>query len=473
RAHALETLADMESARDAVAAAAGDAVALDHALRALDDLFSRLTGMSATRRAGQMYAGRTLIYEDTRRNVEAELGARFHARLGPPMTLLMISARWYTHAVAAAYQPVFRAVHDELRERTGHGAVDYLQYLERILPAFAEQGNIAPTVKPIVDQLHARWLELFGVTSDARRIECSTVALQAKVEAAFAAPGPGWPHARYHSPDVMIAAAGLDALARGELACVINEIHVGDHTYARPMFLNLHPDPAELLRARHADLGRPVITTVETRANALRSDHFPPVPEDIDIETSDARSWRARDHVLPVAQLVVDDIDGQLVVRTRDGRRTFDIVEVFEAYLQLASETLFTLLPRLPHAPRITIDGVVVSRETWSFAPSELAFAKASGLERFVAARRWAQHHGLPRFVFLRVPEEPKPCFVDLESPIYVESLARLVRKASTVSLSEMLPGLDQTWLVDAEGNTYTSELRMAVVDPVRWRPAR
>ncbi|MEO7735412.1 MAG: lantibiotic dehydratase [Kofleriaceae bacterium] len=471
RDRALATLAQIDAARAAVARAAGDPVALDRALRAFDDLFSQLTGLTPTRRAGQMYAGRTLIYEETHRNVELELGARFMAQLGPPLTLVMLSARWYTHAVATAYRPVFRQVYDELRARTGHAAVDYLQYLEHILPHLAEQDVVAPTVKPVVAELQRRWLELLGVTPDVRRIARSADELRAQVEAVFAAPGPGWTQARYHSPDIMIAAAGVDAMRRGELMCVINEIHVGVHTYTRPLFLNLHPDPEALLRDRRRELGRPVIATVEARANALRSDHFPPVPDDIDIEASDARSWRAREHVIDVAQLVVEALDGQLVVRTRDQRQTFDIVEVFEAYLQLASETLFTLLPPLPHAPRTSIDGLVVTRETWWFEPAQLAFATLGGIDRFIAARAWAQRHGLPRFVFLRIPEEAKPCFVDLESPHYVESLARLVRKASKVALSEMLPGLDQTWLVDAEGNTYTSELRMALVDPEPWRP--
>jgi hypothetical protein len=145
-AHALQALAEIEAGRDAVARAAGDADALADALRAFDDLFSRRTGVAATRRAGQMYAGRTLIYEDTRRNVELELGARFHGRLGPPLTLLMISARWYTHAVASAYQSVFRRAHDELRARTGHATIDYLQYLEHILPGPA--GPTRATTRP-------------------------------------------------------------------------------------------------------------------------------------------------------------------------------------------------------------------------------------------------------------------------------------------------------------------------------------
>ena len=113
---------------------------------------------------------------------------------------------------------------------------------------------------------------------------------------------------------------------------------------------------------------------------------------------------------------------------------------------QLASAAHFSLLPALQHTPRIAIDGLIISRERWHFSREELAFAQASGTERFVGARRWAERNQLPRFVFVRTPTERKPCFVDLESPAFVDMLAWLVKEAATLDVSEMLPGIDQTW---------------------------
>jgi hypothetical protein len=52
-----------------------------------------------------------------------------------------------------------------------------------------------------------------------------------------------------------------------------------------------------------------------------------------------------------------------------------------------------------------------------------------------------------------------------------VEILARRIRKAEWVSLSEMLPSPEQCWLIDQEGRPYTSELRTVAVDPIAWRP--
>jgi aspartyl/asparaginyl-tRNA synthetase len=128
------------------------------------------------------------------------------------------------------------------------------------------------------------------------------------------------------------------------------------------------------------------------------------------------------------------------------------------------------------HTPRITFDRLVVCRETWRFAPSEINFAyEKQEAERFIAARRWAREHDMPRFVFAKVPSEIKPFYVDFNSSLLVEMFARSVRQmeesdsaAPQISIAEMIPRLDQTWLPDAQGQHYTSELRIIAVDQAR-----
>ena len=70
------------------------------------------------------------------------------------------------------------------------------------------------------------------------------------------------------------------------------------------------------------------------------------------------------------------------------------------------------------------------------------------GTERFLSARRWARAHGLPRFVFAKVPVEVKPFYVDFSSPVYVDILAKMVRRTvehnsanASISFSEMAAG--------------------------------
>jgi hypothetical protein len=90
-----------------------------------------------------------------------------------------------------------------------------------------------------------------------------------------------------------------------------------------------------------------------------------------------------------------------------------------------------------------------------------------------LAIRGWAKEHGLPRFVFIKVPDEPKPLYVDLESPIYIDIMVRTIRrsenKQSLLRFTEMIPNLDQLWLTDATGRHYTSELRLVALDMATW----
>jgi hypothetical protein len=137
-------------------------------------------------------------------------------------------------------------------------------------------------------------------------------------------------------------------------------------------------------------------------------------------------------------------------------------------------QALETFRIQLPgdHAPRVTIDNLIVARESWRVPAGELGFAQAATApERFAAIRSWAGRHGLPRFVFVKTPVERKPFYLDLASPVLVEIFAKAVRRAlkeipdGTFQLAEMVPGLDELWLPDARGNRYTCELRTVVVD--------
>ena len=82
------------------------------------------------------------------------------------------------------------------------------------------------------------------------------------------------------------------------------------------------------------------------------------------------------------------------------------------------------------------------------------------------------QRHGMPRFVFVKTPIEPKPIYIDFASPIYVRILAKLIRQTTEsewvdpkITISEMYPAHDELWLTDADGERYTSELRLVALD--------
>ncbi|MDQ1738684.1 MAG: hypothetical protein QOE53_336, partial [Pseudonocardiales bacterium] len=175
--------------------------------------------------------------------------------------------------------------------------------------------------------------------------------------------------------------------------------------------------------------------------------------------------------IIPVTDLVVHREGDHLLVRSNSGAFQAPLSVVLGESLAAASTNAFKPVARDSHSPRITIDRLVVTRESWTFPAAEVAWAAArSEADRFLGARRWRLQHGLPQRAFYTVPVEDKPTFVDFDSLAFVNILAKSIRRSAaeedgSVTLSEMLPDPSQLWLRDADGGRYTCELRMLAVD--------
>jgi Lantibiotic dehydratase, N terminus len=467
RGRALEALDRLEAARDDVGRAAGSPELLDGALRRLDETFIELTEAEPSRRHGQTYAGRTVGFEMCRRDVEVEVGPGLWRELAPPLCLLLESARWFTHEIAARYRPALAALHRRLCSGP-EARVDYLRFaahLPELFPGGQEAGSIVDQVR---QELRARWRQVLGFAGDEREVFRSAAELRAAVGEAFRAPAPGWPAARHQSVDVLIAGEGADRMV------VLGEIHPGLNTLLIPDLPHPYGDEEVLFGRRDREIGRASVAPVWSRART-HLDYYSRSPDDYEVEHSAARGWRPRDRVLAAADLVVERAGsegGPLRVRTRDRRIAFDAIAFLEHHLIAECHQHFSPVGGGAHTPRIVVDRVVVARERWAPAPSEVEFARVDDAAlRFARAREFAARLGLPRFVFLRTAEEIKPTYVDFDSPLYVDLAAKAIRAASALTISEMLPGFDQLWLPDAEGRRYTSELRLVAVDPQSWAP--
>jgi hypothetical protein len=462
-------LDELEARRDEVLEAAGDVPRLDAALGKLEECFERIASTAATRRSGETYAGRTIVYEECLRDVRLGVGPELLAKLDDTLQILLVAGRWYTHDVATRYLAMFERTFDELSP--GGAPVDYLGFWQAIKLHFPMYPAPAPLVTEATAELQRRWAGLLELPEDSRRVTFQPADLVERVERGFAAPGPGWPDARYHAPDIMIAAPSAEAVCRGERLLVLGEFHPSVNTI-QLVAQREHADPHALIRAREVDIPETVPTMVIGKQQTTRGDHVWLSRHNIDIELADTRSWRDRDQVIAIADLEVARANGGLVVRDRAGRHVFDIIVFHGNYLTAVIAPEFNLFTPLAHRPRITIGSVVVAREQWRHDARELTFATLPrGAAQFAAVRAWTQESAMPRHVFVRIPEETKPIYVDFESPIYVEMFAKLVRKASIVIVTEMLPGHGDAWLPDAAGQRYTCELRLIAVDPLPWRP--
>jgi hypothetical protein len=471
---ALVKLEKFEAGRRWIIAAAGDPEQLDVALSAFEEEFRRFTGVAPNRAAGQAYGARTLIYEDCRRDLEVKIGPAVLEALAQPLSLLLRSGRWLSYEVAELYRAALRPVYEELVQTTGSrvvSAVDFWIKCDRFF--FKEDTRLAENILPRFQQ---RWAEVLELSPEVRRVKFTYEQLRPRVERAFAAPHPGWSYARYQSPDVMIAASSVEAIRRNEFQLTIGEVHVGMNCINSTSFVAQHPRMEELHEAFTSDFSRPRLVPVIPKnwTGVTTRTYLEFVsPRNFRLLISPDACGGEPSRTVPISELVVEEIDGLLLLRTIDERWQFEIIDSFGEFLSNLITNFFHPLPPQRHTPRVTIDRLTIARETWRFGAAELTFAfEKDEVQRFVGARRWKHEFDLPRFVFIKAPVERKPLYLDLESPTLINIFAKIVRRAKeanasdmAISVTEMDPAHDQLWLPDAEGNLYTNEFRLAALD--------
>ncbi|MFE7437611.1 lantibiotic dehydratase [Streptomyces tendae] len=487
RGRAQQALAGLRRARREVAEAAGDPDRLAGALSALGQEFTHVTGEVATRGQGQFYAARSLVYEECTRDMELGIGDRLITDLESALGLLMLSGRWLCRQVVRVVELVLRQQYRKAAAR--HGTVrvplaDVWLASQRLL--FAPDQ---PLLAPVLTEFHRRWAAVLGdlgADSPGRRTEIAfrSEELEPAVRRQFGGAGAPVRAARHHSPDLLLDAPSVEAVERGDYTVVLGEVHLACNTLLSANQVGEHPRPGELADAWRHDLGRHYTRvtparewnfTVRTTTGVHPDDHRELVVARDSVPARPERAVRLGDLT------VREQEDGELVAEDGTGTYRQPLLEALGEAVAPLMSNLFGIAAPVPYRPRLRIDRLVVSRRGWRLGPEDCSFAGlATPAERYLALRRTADVLGLPRRVFVRVPAELKPVYVDLESLSGVEILCKLLRKESgEVSLSEMLPGPEGMWLKDAQGGRYSSELRIAMVDisgaeqeedPREWR---
>lgn len=479
---AVAALSRLVAARDGVPGAADDPDKLLAALQHLDEVFEQFTGRTAARRPGESYAGRRLVYEDTLRDVQVRLGTSLLDAIAAPLGLLLDSARWFVGQVAEAYQRRFLELYEIQRARAGSDRVPFAALFGSATPDLAFSfRDLPPPVAAHLPELQRRWATVLGIPPGVRRHAVHAGSIADDVRRQFPPSPPRWSSAVHHSPDVMIAAPDVDAVNRGDFVLVLGELHLAVNTLDSRVELGLHPRPDRLLARDVGDRARRRVLPVPARASAeVNSRTYPPamlVP-DYCYWTVHTDNVGAPGPVYPGAGMTVHREGDRLLVAMSPDGPTLDLLDVLGEYLSAAVMNGFKPLPSEGHRPRVSIDRMVIARESWSFPPTALHWPFLKDHEdRFLAAGRWQREHGVSERAFYRVAVEDKPVFVDFGSRVLVNLLAGAVRRSAQeepeapVSFSELLPDLDQHWLRDAAGLAYTSELRIVAVDIPRPDP--
>jgi acyl carrier protein len=470
RSQCEDALATLTEARQAIADAAGDVERLERSLADLDAKFVAITGESPTRRAGAMYAGRALVFEDCRRDCDAVLGGPFLERLGPPLSIVLDAVRWVSVELRRGFTAHLKERHAELQRKLRTNTVDAHLFVTHVGASAREA--LAPLSAAVKAAFQSRWRDVLDASDvpPGHSLVRSTNDLRARAAHAFAVDGPSnW--AGYFTPDIMVASPSLAAFQRGEFQCVLGEVH-SNNTLLWSALTAQHPDPAALLEALAADTHDRTIVVMQV-PNARWLSRLSPLAlrSFWRYEYGDDPPSASPVRSLPAGRLLVREDGKRLVVTARDGVTTFDAYELFAVTMSYEADRIASeMLPPSAHTPRITIDQLIVHREQWRFTPSQMPFlAETEPAAQFAHFRGWARSHQLPRYFFFKSPGETKPCYVDQHSPLFVEAFSKLMRRLrpdATVRVVEMCPSIDEAWLVDGSGAVYTSEIRIAAREP-------
>lgn len=447
---------------------------LASALSAFDDCFTRVSHADASRTGAEVSYGRRPLVEQGERGVRMAVGRDLVGELAGPLALLLSGARWLAWRAGEQFEADAARAHRALAALYTDGAVPLDVLCAAVLPGIQQPGWLADLVR----EQERRWLRVLRPEPGATRIARTAARLRAAVEREFGCPAPGYAAGWHHSPDIMLAAHGPDAVAAGDFEFVLGELHVGFVSVDSRMFTDFLADPAVIRRCTDAVLpdGQPRFVPLHPRRPGSRTSGWTyPAPDghserQIYLSYGERVGERAVPESMrvPLSSVVVRH-DGDALVAVFADEARHPLLRVLGDYIGYQLIDRFRMLPPLPHTPRVTIDRLVAARETWRIPQTRLdPLTRLPEPRAYLAARRLAAELGLPRHTFWRPDTGAKPVYLDLDSPLLVAVLVRESRKLapdSSMVFSEMHPGPDRLWLADREGRRYTSELRLTVAD--------
>lgn len=472
---ALEGLEALEQAK-AAAGAATDAAGLAAAIANVEHCFESLVPEAARRTADQEERGRCVLLAQSQRAVDLTVDEGMLAELAEPLDLVLRAARWYCRRVGDHMADALHRDYLMLAAKYGADKVSLDALFTATLTGVSEPWFRAKHVDAVSAEVVERWMGVLDLDPSARHVRFTVQELTDRVAEAFGGPSPSWYSGRHHSPDVMIAADGVDAVARGDYMFILGEVHAGGITCDKSTNNGFDPAPGAILRPSEAALGdgtpRYVPLYVRTMPGVTARGY--PVPESfsekytyLSLGGGEPERRAPEGRRLEMSAILVSEGPDGLVARFPDGT-VEPILTVVGEFLAFLTKPNFGLSPQWPHIPRVTIGRMTVTRETWRVPASALTPHARGVSDPLEAVRAVMRELGVPRHCFWREGPGIKPLYLDAESPVLVRLLADAVRTADaedSFCFTEMLPGPDDLWLEDGQGARYTSELRITVAE--------
>lgn len=160
--------------------------------------------------------------------------------------------------------------------------------------------------------------------------------------------------------------------ADGELTVVLGELHACLATCDLP-FLDWTSDAGSLRDKVNAAIGAPRLVPllpVDWKRNSGRMVPAPIGEGDRLIGFTRA-PFDDRSRIDPAAAVNLAERDGEVVATTPDGRE-WSMAELLAVPVSIIAADAFKIGLDQPHAPRVSLDGLVLFRETWRVPAGEI-----------------------------------------------------------------------------------------------------
>lgn len=253
------------------------------------------------------------------------------------------------------------------------------------------------------------------------------------------------------SPDLMAIGTDLSSAT-----WLLSELHDDCSSIYGGLENRAHSDPDGLWNDFARRIGvRVPPQEMSTIVSRRRSAHVTPELPGLSIELS-GLSAKPRAETAAIADVTVPATGDVLEVRG-ERRHLYpgDLSSPLHRAISLPAVAPFAIETG-SRTPRIVIDGVVYQRARWRTSIPSTTSREL--YDRWLTVQRWRRDQGLPRHVYVRHPDEPKPLYVDFADPLAVAELTGLTPEESVIT--EMLPTPDQLWW-QTESGYQCAEFRL------------
>ncbi|WP_206492785.1 lantibiotic dehydratase [Rhodococcus sp. KRD162] len=469
-ARCLRDLADIDGGLRAVSEAETPGT-LDAALTALSADFERITEVKAQRGEAKSYAARSICFEDSSRDVTMTIGSAALAPHADALALIADASRWFTDRLAHYVVAEIDAIIDRAA-RGDLSSITLAEVWPRTMTVFWGDGNGVDRARR---DLADRWSEVIDLEPHERGgavIHRNSAELASRARFSDLT---GTAVDLPHSPDLQFVAANAEALSAGESTAILGEMHAALVSLDVPVFTWNLGDADDFRDTINAVSGIRRLVPLLPSTWERNTGRFVPTTcghEETSIGFTNAAAREPRS-VVAASDIRFERTEGRTFAVLPDGRR-FTLAEAFAVPLSIVAADGFKAGLAGPHTPRLEVDNTVVFRQTWRSPCTELDLpTKTAAWQDFQAVTRWRESLRLPDRVYAKVPGETKPLYLDLDSPTLVAAFVHQVRRAQgriqpdrlgPIVVTECLPEPRNSWLADAAGRRYVSEIRLQML---------